>query len=362
MGWCTSSAEACNTTDQCLSNCRALGPSSNSTSCPPRPTVSAGAMNAALVTLRALRAAPRTLRSRSPQNLPASTSALPNVTCTFATTLTECDLTAFMGGALSCPYCAYYLPYINSALRESAMHCPLRIAAFLAQVRHETQSLRRMWQPADNGAGALHLLPSNFPAAVRDIPALRDAVRAVVPATATPAGDDVDVPAMAARIKSDAAMQQAVGAVIARPEFAFRTAAWWFTTGAGNVLGFAGCGDLRRNADQGLGGPAAMVDGGGGAPSGLYGISPCIFGTSTDPGWSQRLQYYMEALAVAERLVPDPLPLTDAVASDPGTTTVTRSKSGTTDPSTATASSSAGLTDPAMGLVVALVAAVALVL
>lgn len=46
-----------------------------------------------------------------------------------------------------------YLPHIETALNTYNMNTNLRIAAFLAQVRHETAGLTTFFQPADNGAG-----------------------------------------------------------------------------------------------------------------------------------------------------------------------------------------------------------------
>lgn len=45
-----------------------------------------------------------------------------------------------MGG--SCHRCEEYLPHINTALQEAGMDCPLRIAAFLAEARHETAGFK----------------------------------------------------------------------------------------------------------------------------------------------------------------------------------------------------------------------------
>ena len=50
------------------------------------------------------------------------------------------------------------------------MMCPLRAAAFLAHVRHETDGFRAQYQPLDMGAGAIHMIPYNFRLACRAIP------------------------------------------------------------------------------------------------------------------------------------------------------------------------------------------------
>ena len=55
-----------------------------------------------------------------------------------------------------CFDCATYLPHLNTALQEGNMLCPLRVTAFLAQSRHETDGFLQMYQPVDDGAGALH--------------------------------------------------------------------------------------------------------------------------------------------------------------------------------------------------------------
>lgn len=165
-----------------------------------------------------------------------------------------------------------FLPYIQTALNTYDMKTPLRIAAFLAQVRHETAGLSTFYQPADNGAGAIHMLPQNFRIACAEIPSLRQAMTSAYGSCS--GGSDV-----------------AAGQIVAQLPYTFLTGGWWFVQGSKEIMGWTSCGDLRVNADQGLGSP--------GTPgTGYYEISRCIFGNGPDAGLAQRISYYRLAVQV----------------------------------------------------------------
>ena len=194
-------------------------------------------------------------------------------------TVTLEQMVASMGG--TCANCAAYHASMLTALEEAGMLTPLRVANFLAQVRHETAGLSILYQPLDNGAGALHMLPFNFRYACEDVPGLRQAFADAFPACAasrsTPCGCGSDVEA---------------GRIVQRQEFAFRTATWWYTMGAAKLMGRP-CGDLRPDADAGLGTPPASGVASRQDPgTGYYKTSACIFGFAYDAGGPQRLRYW----------------------------------------------------------------------
>ncbi|KAL7751055.1 hypothetical protein RI367_003635 [Sorochytrium milnesiophthora] len=198
-------------------------------------------------------------------------------TCNSSYVMQPCDFVQIMGGSAACPYCLYYYPHVMEAMARYNMTSPQRIAAFLAQIRHETAGLSTLWQHLDNGAGGIHMIPTNFPAAIAGIPQLNNTFN-VQYAGSLPLGN----------IASDTTLQYRVALFIMRAEHAFLTAGWWFASGAQQILGSNGCGDLRQDADSGIGEPNT--------PSGYYKISLCIFGSLADQGLPQRVSYYQSAV------------------------------------------------------------------
>ena len=91
----------------------------------------------------------------------------------------------------------------------------------------------------------------------------------------------------------DCGSDEQAGVLVASPEFTFVVGTWWFTTGASQILGHV-CGDLRLDADVGLGEWAGWTSwwfpG-----TGFYRSTACIFGFATDPGVGQRVDYYVQA-------------------------------------------------------------------
>jgi len=181
---------------------------------------------------------------------------------------------------------------LNSALSRYAMDCPNRITAFLAQVRHETASLTIFFQPRDNGAGSLHMIPQNWAHVCRGVPEIRTmfAQRFANCGNCECTAQMVSNPmgAMATRAAKE---------IFAEPFAALLSGAWWFAEGAKTpeIFGWKGCGDLRLDADRGLGAP-------GGSDcrhSGYHQITCCVFWTlGGEAGLGQRIAYYDLARSV----------------------------------------------------------------
>eukprot|EP01117_Protostelium_nocturnum_P009614 TRINITY_DN3432_c0_g1_i1.p1 TRINITY_DN3432_c0_g1~~TRINITY_DN3432_c0_g1_i1.p1 ORF type:complete len:208 (+),score=65.01 TRINITY_DN3432_c0_g1_i1:67-690(+) len=170
------------------------------------------------------------------------------------------------------------LPYnytndLNAVLRQYQLVSPLRKAAFFAQVRHETAGCTTFYQPADGGAGAIHMLPANFRIACEDVGEIKAAFqRRFGGSNPCRAGSDIEA-----------------GKVIQTPKIAFLTGAWWMAEGSRKILG-GPCGDLRPVMDRGLGTQNPLT--------GYYLLSRCIFGGNPDAGLAQRVAYYKKAKEV----------------------------------------------------------------
>jgi len=183
---------------------------------------------------------------------------------------------------------SYFVSPLNTALQRYQMNCPQRIAVFLAQVRHETASLTVFHQPLDNGAGSLHMIPSNWGYVCSAIPEVASAFGC----------SDCSCVSQYAADPLGSATTAAAKRVFAQPLIAFLSGAWWFAQGASTpaVFGWKGCGDLRLDADVGLGGigPSDCHH------TGYYQVTCCIFWTiGGSAGLQQRITYYNTALSVA---------------------------------------------------------------
>lgn len=83
--------------------------------------------------------------------------------------------------------------------------------------------------------------------------------------------------------------------LVGSPEQAFRIGVWWFKEGATQVLGEP-CGDLRFDADKGLGG--SLFETTRESPGeGFQKTTTCIAGFGVDEGRQQRAEYYEVARA-----------------------------------------------------------------
>eukprot|EP01124_Arcella_intermedia_P021359 TRINITY_DN2979_c0_g1_i1.p1 TRINITY_DN2979_c0_g1~~TRINITY_DN2979_c0_g1_i1.p1 ORF type:complete len:353 (+),score=51.42 TRINITY_DN2979_c0_g1_i1:22-1080(+) len=223
----------------------------------------------------------------APTDLPPPASS----GCGSTKVLTLGDLQAIMKSTH--PDLANWVTPINIALDRYQMNCPKRLINFLAQVRHETAGLTVFHQPLDNGAGVLHMTPSNWPLACSSVSEIAEAF-----GEAFPGCQDCSCTQDLAKTPMSADATKAALSVFSKPLPAALSGAWWYAAGAQNpqVFGWKGCGDLRLDADAGLGAPGPSDC----THSGLYQTTCCIFWTIGDgSGLSQRLQYYNEALQVA---------------------------------------------------------------
>lgn len=186
----------------------------------------------------------------------------------------------------NCNNCAQYLPHINTALKEGHMQCALRTSAFIAQARHATDGFKYLKSASSNGAGAIHLQPSNFPLACEQVPELKTAF---ISAFGT--------------CQISTAQQGAAANIVAQPQYAFRVAVWWFVRGSAQLLG-SPCGDLRFDSDYGLGGAPFFTT--RQSPGiGFQKVTTCIASFGVDPGRQQRADYYVEARAYYPDKDPD---------------------------------------------------------
>jgi len=211
-------------------------------------------------------------------------------TCGFTYTVTNSDLQNIMES--SADFSQFVSP-LNTALTRYSMNCPDRIAVFLAQVRHETAGLTVFHQPIDNGGGSLHMTPSNWGYACNAIPEVAAAFQKVDPSC----GSCSCLDRLAANPLSAETTNFATN-VFSDPLVAFLSGCWWFASGASNpsIFGWKGCGDLRIDADAGLGAAGSSDC----HHTGYYQVTCCIFWTiSGSAGLDQRIRYLNVANSVA---------------------------------------------------------------
>ena len=158
--------------------------------------------------------------------------------------------------------CLRYLPAIIENFEANNLNCPARIAGYMAQIRHETAGLQTLYQCRDNGAGAIHMIPSNFRVACLELPDLKAAFENRFGSC---------------RGGGDAEAAQ----IVSCPTLAFETASWWMTGGGSVCPGHVLVNELDKCRNLGT------------SDSGFRKISRCILGVD-DPG--QRDDYYLAAL------------------------------------------------------------------
>ncbi|KNE55210.1 hypothetical protein AMAG_01124 [Allomyces macrogynus ATCC 38327] len=156
---------------------------------------------------------------------------------------------------------AGYFPYLSAAAAEFGLCTDARMAVFLGTISHETARLTIFQQPADGGAGAIHMIPSNWPQAFSDLGLAKGSHEQML-------------------------------AIMLDPKTMFRVAGWWFTKGAGTIMGTR-CNNFGALAD----GLAAGDFTSGNNFNILNTMNTCVFGGGYDAGLPQRLSLIAKAYA-----------------------------------------------------------------
>ena len=225
--------------------------------------------------------------------------------------LTECDLLRAMtasdgneiGSGVDKAYMdkiiKRYLPHLQTAIEAFDLNCsPERLANFLAQVRHETNQLKTMYQPIDGGAGAVHMIPAHFPRIISQVKPVRKAFDVEFGDSAEASFQQMSE--LAKRPKGqwtpdEQTFMARTSTRLGSDSMTFLVGAWWFTFGSKQTLGDKGCADLRTDSDAGLG------DKNEATMSGFFKVTTCIYGTIADPGLQQRQGYYEDTLKAASK-------------------------------------------------------------
>ncbi|KAJ3365411.1 hypothetical protein GGF32_009269 [Allomyces javanicus] len=154
-----------------------------------------------------------------------------------------------------------YFPYLSAAAAEFGLCTDARMAAFLGTISHETARLTIFQQPADGGAGAIHMIPSNWPQAFSDLGLAKGSHEQML-------------------------------AIMLDPKTMFRVAGWWFTKGAGKIMGTR-CNNFGALADGLVAGDFTS----GNNFNILNTMNTCVFGGGYDMGLPQRLSLIAKAYA-----------------------------------------------------------------
>ncbi|ORZ35187.1 hypothetical protein BCR44DRAFT_34367 [Catenaria anguillulae PL171] len=170
---------------------------------------------------------------------------------------------------------------------------PLRYAQYLAQVRHETDSLTTLHQPLDNGAGSLHMIPRQWVTAIDSVPRLKEAWAKESEPGRRFHGISRQ---MMVDIETNKTLERYVGLWLQNPELAFVYGGWWYPYGAA-ILEEPQCGDLRKQADVGQG----AWDKKHNVSTGFWEVSRCIFGDLYDDwGLQDRIKAWDATYAVVK--------------------------------------------------------------
>lgn len=211
----------------------------------------------------------------------------------FRYTVTECDVLMMMddGRQQIDSYFSQIKPYVEGliyAMEKFDINCARnRIVTFLAQIKHETNALKTHKQTIDGGAGAVHMIPEHFSLIINDVDYLKDIYENKEKDNFANKYSLSALRTLGKNYKtlqgSEKAFVDAVGDMLARPDTTFMVAGWWFKMGSNKRLGHLGCGDLRKDSDEGRGKENPL--------SGYYKVTECIYGAK-DPGLNQRLEYF----------------------------------------------------------------------
>lgn len=202
-----------------------------------------------------------------------------------AVEVTEAVLRGLTGN--DCGDCAAMAPHVNAAALEATMACPKRLAALVAQIRHETQGFTQMRHPTLMRAGGVMLPVAALRLACSQLPALYGAFE-----TEFASCNDV------ATDPCSCGTEEQVVDLAALPQWAIRIAAWYLSAGAAAAPPTIGltCGDLRSTAmDDGAGTWQGWVS--TAFPgTGFHKVSSCIAGVAAaDTGRADRMDNYILA-------------------------------------------------------------------
>ena len=218
--------------------------------------------------------------------------------------LTECDLLRAMtanedsadipsglpdGSAYLDDIIRKYLPHLLIAIEAFDLNCsPERLANFLAQIRHETDRLKVMYQSIDGGSGAVHMIPRNFPKILAQVRPVRKAFNEEFGKDSDSAlirVNEVSKKDKGTWNEEESSLMARVARLLGADSITFLVGAWWFVFGSKQILGDLGCNDLRLESDVGMGNR-------NGTQTGFYAVTKCIFGSAEDAGISQRIGYF----------------------------------------------------------------------
>ncbi|KNE64086.1 hypothetical protein AMAG_09148 [Allomyces macrogynus ATCC 38327] len=213
------------------------------------------------------------LRKRATYGCPQSVSAFSSV---FATTNS-----------------AWY-PLVSAGASEYSMCTDLRLAVFIGNIAHETARLTVFLNSEDGGAGALHMIPSNWKYAFQGLGLTYDS---------TNYGNN-----------------DANRKVMLNPNVMFRVAGWWFYSGASVVMGNT-CSGMYTFADALDGSKPLNVDTNNRAV--LDKVNRCIYGNIADPGAEQRFRYINDAYQALKNQTSTTTTTTRTTSSSTSTTSTT---------------------------------------
>jgi hypothetical protein len=201
--------------------------------------------------------------------------------------ITLADLQAFMGRPGGNDLSGW-VSALNTAAARYDLNTDKRWIGFLSQIRHETAAMTIFYQKIDNGAGVVHMVPSNWPDICADVPE----VKAEFAARYAGCSECSCVGAMKADPMGARSTDAALN-IFNKPLIGALSGGWWFDKGAYKAFSWKGCTQpLKVYADQGIG----AMGSGDCTHTGDYQLTCCIFWTvGSGSGLDQRLAYYREA-------------------------------------------------------------------
>ncbi|KAI9142793.1 hypothetical protein BKA69DRAFT_1123842 [Paraphysoderma sedebokerense] len=159
-----------------------------------------------------------------------------------------------------------YYSHLLRALTKAKWCTAEKMAAFLGTVKHETASMSIFFQPIDNGAGILHMIPPNWRFAFNGISDLRRAL-----------GSSNQ------NLINSPTFDQPRFRIMTDPRYMFTVGTWWFKRGAGEILN-RGCMTVESDMQNWVKSEQSMTM-----------LKNCVFGFAADPGDWQRRGFIREA-------------------------------------------------------------------